>query len=180
MNGAAKEITFSRDCDNHYVFKIVKKEGEDIGFLPSENDDWLKKSKFHFMIMKEVEDSSPVGYTVIEDVSSNGIYMSRKKTTKERHIASGFEEQSSEVLKDSPSYTKESPPLVLLIIFTKGWDCNSIDIKSVFLQSKEIEHNVYLIPPTEAESENVVWGVNTYIHDLLDVSGNLYLPAKMS
>ena len=46
------------------------------------------------------------------------------------------------------------------------------------MQSKEIGCNVYLIPPTEAESENVVWGLNSCIHDLVDVSRNLYLPVK--
>ena len=171
-----KKISFDHDTDKHKVLKIVKKEGAEIGFLPSEKDDWLKISKFYFMIMREAADCSPVGYTVIKDISFNSIYIKKEKKT--RLVASGFEEQNSEVLKDSPSYTKNSTPLVLSIIFTKGCDCNSTDIKSVFLQSKEIGRNVYLIPPTEAESENVVWGLNSCIHDLVDVSRNLYLPVK--
>lgn len=78
-----KKISFDHDADNHKVFKIVKKEGAEIGFLPSEKDDWLKISKFHFMILREAADSSPVGYTVIKDISSNGIYINKEKKTKD-------------------------------------------------------------------------------------------------
>lgn len=83
--GEKKEITFGRHTDNDYVFKILKKGGEmEIGFLPSERDDWLKISKFHFIIVREPDDKSPVGYTVyIKDVSSNGIYINGEKLTPE-------------------------------------------------------------------------------------------------
>ena len=66
----------------------------------------------------------------------------------------------------------------MLIISTKGWDFNSIDTKSVFLQSKEIRRNVSNIPPMEAESENVAWRLNSCTYDLVDVLRNLYLPVK--
>ena len=60
------------------------------------------------------------------------------------------------------------------IISTKSWDCNSIDVKSAFLQGKEIGRNVYLIPPIEAESENVVWRLNACIYGPVDDSQNWY------
>ena len=78
-----KKISFDHDTDSHKVLKIVKKEGAEIGFLPSEKDDWLKISKFQFMIMREAADSSPVGYTVIKDISSNGIYIKKEKKAKD-------------------------------------------------------------------------------------------------
>ena len=38
--------------------------------------------------------------------------------------------------------------------------------------------NVYLIPPIEAESKNLVWGLNTCIYGLLDASRNWYQSVK--
>ena len=98
--------------------------------------------------------------------------------TKARLVARGFQEQNSEVLKGSPTCRKENLQLVLSIISAKGWDCNSIDTKSAFLQGKEIGWNVYLIQPTEAESENVVLRLNTCIYGLGDASRNWYLSVK--
>ena len=98
--------------------------------------------------------------------------------TKARLVARGFQEQNSEVFKGSPTCGKENLQLVLPIISTKGWDCNSIDTKSAFLQGKEIGWNVYLIQPIEAESENVVWRLNTCIYGLGDASRNWYLSVK--
>ena len=72
-NEGKKKRSFDRDTDNHYVFKIVKKEESEIGFLTSENNDWLTLSKSRFMIIREAAGSSPVGYMVIKDTSSNGI-----------------------------------------------------------------------------------------------------------
>ena len=57
-------------------------------------------------------------------------YMNREKRTKAILAARGFEELNSEILKDSPTCTKESLKLVLLIISTKGWNCKSIDVKA--------------------------------------------------
>ena len=46
------------------------------------------------------------------------------------------------------------------------------------MQGKEIVRNVYRIPPIKAESENVVWRLNTCIYGLVDASRNWYLSAK--
>ena len=66
----------------------------------------------------------------------------------------------------------------MLIISTKGWDCNSIDIKPTFLQGKAIGQNVYLIPPIEGESKNAVWRLNTRVYGLEGASRNWHLNVK--
>ena len=79
-------------------------------------------------------------------------YMNKEKRTKAILVVRGVEEQNSEVLRNSQTCRKECLWLVLWIASTKGWDCNSTDRKSLFLQGKEIGWNVYLIPPIEAKS----------------------------
>ena len=60
----------------------------------------------------------------------------RMKKIEARLVARGFEEDSSEILKDSSTCTKESLRL-LKIMASNRWTCNSIDIESAFLQGKE-------------------------------------------
>ena len=61
----------------------------------------------------------------------------RMKKIEARLVARGFEEDSSEILKDSSTCTKESLRLILKIMASNRWTCNSIDIESAFLQGKE-------------------------------------------
>ena len=55
------------------------------------------------------------------------------KKSKTKLVAWGFEEYSSEILKDSPTCTKESLRLALTIMTSTLWISNSIDVKSAFL-----------------------------------------------
>ena len=120
FTGEGKEIPFRHHTD--CICKIkTKKEATEIGFLPSGKNDWFIISKFQFIIIREADDKSPVGYLVyINDISPNGIFINGGKRTKARLVARGFGEQKSEVLKDSPTSTKESPLLELQIISAKG------------------------------------------------------------
>ena len=81
-------------------------------------------------------------------------FVNEKKKIKARLVARGFEEDFSEILKDSLTCTLR---LILIIIEFNRWTCNSIDIKSAFLQGKEMDRVVYLTPPPELE-ENFSFG----------------------
>ena len=58
------------------------------------------------------------------------------------------------------------------------WTCNSIDIKSAFLQEKEIFRVLYLTPSPEFEEKVIVWKLTTCIYGLSDASTNWYLQVK--
>ena len=70
-----------------------------------------------------------------------------EKTRLARLVAWGFEEDSSEILKDSPTCTKGSFRLILKIMVSNRWACNSINIKPSFIPGKEIDRLVHLTPP---------------------------------
>ena len=65
-------------------------------------------------------------------------------STKARFYACGFQELQN-FHTDSPTCTRESIRLAFVIISAKGWTLNSIDIKTAFLQGKEIE--LYMSSP---------------------------------
>ena len=72
-----------------------------------------------------------------------------QRVTKARLVARGYEEQLS-MRKDSPTCMTSSTRVATSIISAKNWELNSMDVYAAFLQGQEIERDVYLKPPKEA------------------------------
>ena len=69
--------------------------------------------------------------------------------------------------------------LVLNVIASSKLLCKAIDIKSAFLQNKNIDRVVYVKPPKEADCEDtMLWKLNTTFYRLSDASGFWYLNVK--
>ena len=64
-----------------------------------------------------------------------------EKKIEARLVAPGFEELEK-TQADSPTCFKECLHLVLAVISSKHWKCNSIDIKSAFLHCDHIDREV--------------------------------------
>ena len=95
-------------------------------------------------------------------------------------VAKGFQDQDSELIRsDSPTCSKESLRVVLAIIASQGWSCNSMDIKTAFLQGKQFERTVYLVPPPEAKvTKDYIWKLNKCVYGLNDASREWYLTVR--
>ena len=87
---------------------------------------------------------------------------------KPRLVARGFGEYNlNELRKDSPTCCKVSFWLVVSIIASNIWTIHSVDVKSAFLQRKEIKRNVYVKPSQEAETAKL-WKLKTAVYGLLE------------
>ena len=64
------------------------------------------------------------------------------------------------------------------MLVSNRWPSNAIDIKSAFLQGKQIERPVFLIPSPEFQEQNIVWKIKTCIYSLSDASRKWYLRVK--
>ena len=91
---------------------------------------------------------------------------------KARLVAKGFQE-SDDFRRDSPTCSKASIRVVLTIIPTMNWQLQSIDIKGAFLQSDEIDRDVFVKPPKEAQT-TLVWHLRKPIYGLKDASRRWY------
>lgn len=96
------------------------------------------------------------------------------KKVKARLVARGFEEDSSKLIKDSPTCSRESLKLVFLTASLKRWNVQSIDITAAFLQGDEIEREIYLRPPRDVCSKDVVWKLKRCIYGLNDAPRSWY------
>ena len=72
-----------------------------------------------------------------------------------RLVARGFEEDNQNVNKESPARSKDSFRVINAIVAQKQWKLNTIDIKTAFLQGEELDRNVYLYPPKEANTNRI-------------------------
>ena len=96
---------------------------------------------------------------------------------KARLVARGFEENNS-VQSDSPTATKETLRIFLTIASSFEWQCHTIDIKAAFLQGLNIEREIHLKPPVEADSDGKLWKLNKCVYGLTDASRTWYFRVK--
>ena len=75
-------------------------------------------------------------------------------------------------MNDSPTYGKE------VLRVSQSWSLNSIEIKSAFLQRKEIIRQVYLKPPKDFAWEQKVWLLKKTVYGLSDGSKSWYTKVK--
>ena len=123
-----------------------------------------------------------VQYTGQNCISTRWVYTEKYidgiKVIKARLVARGYEE-TEELLVDSPTCSKECLRLASTIIASNEWICHGIDVKTAFLQGKNIERNIFVEPPEEAKNDNnIIWKLNVCVYGLSDASRNWYIRVK--
>ena len=94
-----------------------------------------------------------------------------------RLVARGFEE-GLEAPTDAPTINKESLRIAYMVVASKGWIVNSLDVKAAFLQGLPITREVYLKPPKEAQQKGKLWKLLRCVYGLDDASRQFYLKVK--
>ena len=101
-----------------------------------------------------------------------------KRVVKCRLVAQGYQDPSKDFIrKDSPTAAKTSLRLATAYISSMGYKVKSFDISAAFLQGEEIERQVYLRPPPEANCDGL-WSLNKTVYGLGDASRKFYLKAR--
>ena len=59
----------------------------------------------------------------------------------------------------------------MCLITSKKWQCNSLDVKTAFLQGKELEREVLVKPPQEAKTDKLQH-LQKDVYGLADASRN--------
>ena len=95
-----------------------------------------------------------------------------------RLVARGYEEKE-EIISDSPTIDQVNIKILLAVAVSKGWKVVSSDVKSAFLQGKEITRNVIMKPPPEAGTpKGVLWKLNVALYGLDDASLQFHFKCK--
>ena len=91
----------------------------------------------------------------------------------------GFEEKDLEIPRDSPTVGKGAMRLLVSIAVLKNWSLKTTDIKSAFLQGKELEREIYIKPPKESKTpEHLIWKLKHGLYGLKDGARQFYESVK--
>ena len=120
---------------------IAQSKEEEIKAKLTELEHWKSRE-----VYKEVKDTGqeciPFCWVIKLKIINN------KPGTKTRLYAHGFEEERN-YPTDSPTCSRECLQIMYTLCSSIKWPVNSIDIKTAFLQGKDLECTVFVRPPKE-------------------------------
>ena len=159
-------------------FDNVEWKAKEEVILLSSNDSRVMEAKA--LELQNLKDNNV--YEVVEDNGQEFIEtkwivteksMDENTIVKARLVAKGFQE-SVESRTDSPTCKKENIRIIIAIAATNKWKIKSLDIKSAFLQGREISREVYVKPPVEFASGQL-WKLKKALYGLNDAAREWYL-----
>ena len=162
----------SQDLKDHVeLFEISMKR---------ELDNWSKHRVVEVVSESEICDDDTV-------MSTRWIHTWKRgdvgPTAKSRLVARGFEDEDYTIRKDSPTVSKFSVRLLLQWAVDNACVPGSIDLKTAFLQSRNLKRRVYLRPTKEARrilslSDNQLWLAKKAVYGMREAPLEWYLTAR--
>ena len=126
-------------------------------------------------VFEEVEDRRQKAITVRWVITEKVKY--GQIITKARLVARGFEENTENLRKDSPTCSREAIMILIAIASSKRWNCHTVDVKSAYLQGNDIQRNIFLKPPPEFNNGSL-WKLKKTVYGLCDAAREWYMRVK--
>ena len=92
-----------------------------------------------------------------------------KVAFKARYCLRGFKEHEKP-RSDSPTVDRISTKIFYAIAANEGWDIESIDVTSAFLQGEVLDRDIFVRPPKEANMPGKLWYMKKAAYGLYDAS----------
>lgn len=157
--------------------KLERVEEVNVVLIPKEKH---RDPKCHEAKLEELEKLKQFG--TYEEVAKTGQYCisttwvlwNKGESVRARLVARGYEDYQS-YPRDSPTISKCAMRTILAIVASQEWQIKTTDIKSAFLQGKEIDREVYITPPKEANvSKDTIWKLRHCLYGLNDAARQFY------
>ncbi len=118
-------------------------------------------------------------YKVVEDkgqdrITTTWVLTEKGSEVRARLTARGFQEET-DFPTDSPTVQKASIRLLAAIAATNKWTIHTTDISSAFLQGSQMDRDVFVKPPKEANQEGKLWKLIKCLYGLKDASRKWYM-----
>ena len=105
-----------------------------------------------------------------------------KTGAKARLVVHGNQEKNlpsyEEYSKDSPTVTKLSLRIQFFLAAQHGWELVMADVTSAFLQSEQLERDVFVKPPADVAPPGILWKLKKPMYGLEDASYRWYVTIK--
>ena len=134
-------------------------------------EDELQKLQ-QFDVYEETEDHGQVC------IGTRWVLTYKGSSVKARLVAKGFQEKER-VPSDSLTVAKTALRTRMALAASNCWEIMTTDIKSAFLQGKEVGRDIFIRPPKEANvSPGWIWRLKKTVYGLNDGSRQFYLPVR--
>ena len=162
MTSVGVEIALVEDEETCEIFSIIGK------------DELYHAKNVELNRLKEFEVFEEVPETPEQKISTRWVVTRKDNgTVKARLVARGFEEILGGPTH-SPTVSKFAIRILLGMAALPNWTLKSIDVTSAFLQAKEIDRDVYILPPKEVRKPGLVWKLRKSLYGLGDASRRWY------
>ena len=148
------------------------KKAEVIEAKEKELDNLMK-----YGVYEEVEDEGQERITSRWVITRKEKADGQKTEYKGRLVARGFQEQLAPQ-SDSPTMLRESMKLFFAVAANEKFKLRSMDIRAAFLQAKELDRDVFMVPPKDVKKESVLWKLKKPLYGLNDASRKFWLKVK--
>ena len=136
-------------------------------------EECIKAKENELQKLKDFDTYKVVENTGQDFITCTWVMTQKGNEPRARLTARGFQE-IAEFPSDSPTIQKANIRTVLAIAAAQEWKISAIDIKSAFLQGSELEREVFVKPPKEAEQGDKLWKLNKCLYGLKDASKSWY------
>ena len=178
-----KEVMDERARNEEWIKVKHSEESEEINYgeikETPENTEKIKEAK-------EKELSNFENYKAYEEVEYDGQdilgtrYVLTEKSDgsiKARFVTKGFQEEFLHP-SDSPTSSRETIKIFLAVAANNKWEIESSDATSAFLQSDNLDRDVYIEPPPERRKQGFVWKLRKPCYGLNDASRKWFISLK--
>lgn len=97
-------------------------------------------------------------------------------------VVRGFQDtdkNGTKVQSDSLTAQKEALKMFCAMAVNLGIESlRTIDITAAFLQSEELDRNIFVQPPKDCSEEGILWGLHKPLYGLTDVGRKFWLKVK--
>ena len=180
-NGLEYHINLEK---NHW--KKIQAEQALMAIIPRAQHGELECRKAKDLELQKLRDWG--AYRIVKDegqfrISSTWVLWMKQKPDGEeevraRLVARGYEEEC-EVPSDSPTIDQVNIKILLAICAANKWTTKTSDVKSAFLQGRQLDRLVTMKPPREAGlDKDLLWELEVALYGLDDASLQFYLKCK--
>ena len=99
------------------------------------------------------------------------------KKTKARLVTLGFQE-TMKLQSDSPTVSKESFKILMAVAVNNSFKLASVDIRAAFLQSKVLDRELFIEPPSDVKKQGCIWKLRKRLYGLDDAARKFWLCVK--
>ena len=194
ISSAGKKKGTNRNCynvekDNGEIGWMRMEGIQDLQLIADETQMLIFFNSTEVMEAKEKEIQNWIDNEVFEEIEDSGQQTisvrwvvtekapNDKPETRARLVARGFEEETTQLKKDSPTCSRETVNLVFWVASGNKWHCHTVDVKAAYLQGDDIKREVYLRPPKEFDTGQI-WKLKKTVYGLVDAARAWYIRVK--